>query len=181
MGPQPACSQKTRRQGVACRNSSWKARWRGCLLQGCSCSFLPSSWNQRYCSKSCRKAADKWRRRKAAREYRRSETGKAKRAAQAKRHRERRKGQDQIRQQVSESDLAEESGRLTASEGHHSFVGEGDFCCDRPGCYVLFDRSARSPLQRFCTSSCYQAMRRVRAREARWRARAFFRRHWDNF
>ena len=43
--------------------------------------------------------------------------------------------------------------------------------CRRPGCYVLFLPSPRSPDQKFCSGSCRQALRRVRQREARLRQR----------
>ena len=43
--------------------------------------------------------------------------------------------------------------------------------CSRPGCYVLFLPSPRSPGQHFCSGSCRQALRRVRQREARLRRR----------
>ncbi len=43
--------------------------------------------------------------------------------------------------------------------------------CSRPGCYVLFLPSARSPDQHCCSGSCRQALRRVRQREARLRHR----------
>ena len=43
--------------------------------------------------------------------------------------------------------------------------------CDRPGCYVEFDRTRRSPLQRFCSPECRHAFERVRERERRWRNR----------
>jgi hypothetical protein len=55
--------------------------------------------------------------------------------------------------------------------------------CSRPGCYVLFLPSARSPDQHFCSGSCRLALRRVRQREARLRRRrrrgipARYRRH----
>ena len=41
--------------------------------------------------------------------------------------------------------------------------------CDRPGCYEWFAFSARSPLQRFCSSECQGAVERVLSRERRWR------------
>jgi hypothetical protein len=175
MGPAPACRDVGRRQGKAHRSFTSRSRPRVCLLKGCGGSFVPSCWSQKYCSRSCRAAADVWRRRKAAREYRHSDKGKAKRAAQSRRRRER-QGQEKGGEEVSEGDSVVESTQPATSEGHHPFVGTGDFCCDRPGCYVLFDRAPRSPLQRFCTSSCCRAMRRVRAREALWRVRALLRR-----
>lgn len=175
MGPRPACGELGSRQGKAQRSFASRRRPRVCLLKGCERSFVPGRWAQRYCSESCRCEADAWRRRKAAREYRRSENGKAKRAAQSRRRRER-QGQDEGREEVSEDDSAAESTQPAGSEGHHLFVSAGDFCCDRPGCYVLFDRSPRSLLQRFCTSACWRAIRRVKVREALWQARALLRR-----
>jgi hypothetical protein len=174
MGPRPACRQLGDRQEKGRGSFAARSRSRVCLLKGCGGCFVPSCWSQRYCSTPCRRAADAWRRRKAAREYRRSEKGKAKRAEQSKRRRAR-QVQVQGGDEVSESDSADDSTQLRGSEGHHPFEGVGDFCCDRPGCYVLFDRSPRSPSQRFCTSVCYRAMRSVRVREARWRARAVLR------
>ena len=44
-----------------------------------------------------------------------------------------------------------------------------DRSCDRPGCYVGFERGRRSPLQRFCSHDCRRALERVREREQRWK------------
>jgi hypothetical protein len=46
-------------------------------------------------------------------------------------------------------------------------VGE-KILCDRPGCYVRFAPSSRSPGRRFCCSLCRKALRRAREREKRW-------------
>ena len=178
MGPGPACGKQRRRQGEARRSSVRKARPRACLLKGCGRSFEPRCWAQRYCSDSCSQAAAEWRRRKAAWEYRRSDDGKEKRAAQSRRRRARQRQQQQSERRVAENDSAPEKAPTRSSEGHRLFVDDGDFCCDRPGCYVVFDRAPRSPLQHFCSSNCRRALRRVRAREAQWRTRAFFRRHY---
>jgi hypothetical protein len=43
--------------------------------------------------------------------------------------------------------------------------------CDRPGCYECFERTRRSPLQRFCSQECRRALERVLERERRWRKR----------
>ena len=49
---------------------------------------------------------------------------------------------------------------------------ESDGCpCHRPGCYVLFLPTPRSPDRRFCSAPCRRALRRVRQREARTRRR----------
>jgi len=47
-------------------------------------------------------------------------------------------------------------------------VGEKNLC-DRPGCYVKYRVSARTPAKRFCSSSCRKAFRRALVREKRWR------------
>ena len=52
------------------------------------------------------------------------------------------------------------------------FTGLGGInCCDRPGCYVLYPPSIRCREQKFCSSCCRLALRRVRQRESRWRWR----------
>lgn len=173
MGPTPACAEPRPDQEEADQSSGSTLRPRACLLKGCGRWYTPQWWSQRYCSKSCRAEADRWRQRKSAREYRRSEAGKARRAEQSRRRRQR-QAQDAADREVEQD---AESAPSAPCEGHHPFEGEGEFCCARPGCYVLFDRTARSPLQRFCSSACREALRRVRAREALWRVRAFFRRH----
>jgi hypothetical protein len=178
MGPRPACGQLGGRQGKAQRSFASRARPRICLLKGCERSFLPERWSQRYCSESCRTEARVWQGRKAAWEYRRSEQGKAKRAAQSRRRRERQKLAESG-EEVGEGGGVAESTPLKGREGHPPFVGAGDFCCNRPGCYTLFDRPPRSPLQRFCRSACYRAIRRVKVREAQWQARALLQRKFE--
>ena len=163
--PRQARKQRARRQ----------RRRRRCLLKGCERFYVPRSCTQRYCSKGCVAAAALWRRRKAAWEYRRSAQGKERRAAQAVRRRKR------LRECAEKAARAESALRANrrhshASEGHRSFNGEGNSCCERPGCYVLFERSARSPCQRFCSSRCHEALRRVEARESALRARNMRRR-----
>jgi hypothetical protein len=58
-----------------------------------------------------------------------------------------------------------------ACEGHHTRRvrrAVKKFSCDRPGCYEGFDRSPRSPWQRFCSALCRGALRLVRLRDRRW-------------
>jgi hypothetical protein len=43
--------------------------------------------------------------------------------------------------------------------------------CHRPGCYEQFHPPARSPLKKFCSCSCRNALRRVIVRERRWNRR----------
>jgi len=53
-------------------------------------------------------------------------------------------------------------------EGYHQDASQEKSGCDRPGCYKRFTPPPRSPLQKFCCSSCYQALRAVLLRERRW-------------
>lgn len=52
--------------------------------------------------------------------------------------------------------------------GHRYDPDSKKSCCLRPGCYVRFVPTSRSPLQCFCSRACRMALRRVRLREARW-------------
>jgi hypothetical protein len=57
----------------------------------------------------------------------------------------------------------------SAGEGQRPAKIPGDpwgLPCDRPGCYVVFLPTPRSPQQHFCSCPCRQALRRVRQREA---------------
>lgn len=72
----------------------------------------------------------------------------------------------------SDSDLALcEADMATSVEpkvGHHKDGISKKSCCSRPGCYVRFPVTTRSPRQRFCSSACRNALRRVHQREAHW-------------
>ncbi len=52
--------------------------------------------------------------------------------------------------------------------GHHKDEISEKSCCFRPGCYVRFPVTTRSPRQCFCSSACRNALRRVRQRESHW-------------
>jgi hypothetical protein len=60
-----------------------------------------------------------------------------------------------------------------ARVGHHKVHRRIFFVntCDRPGCYERFERTRRSPLQRFCSHDCRRALERVLERERRWKKR----------
>ncbi len=80
---------------------------------------------------------------------------------------------------------AEGPGRLTRCEGQRpAFCGQKCdlHACARPGCYVLFVVSRRSPCQKFCSVLCRQALRRVLDREKKWRKRRHerLRRRWQS-
>ena len=137
---------------------------RRCLLKGCECWFQPASAKACYCSPACRQAACRWRRWRAARRYRASPQGKARRQAQSCRYRERRREREAAT--TESADVLREGQR--AAEIPEDVP---NFPCDRPGCYVEFVRRPRSPQQHFCSAACRKALRRVQQRERRLRER----------
>ena len=127
-----------------------------CLLKGCQRWFSPHHPRARYCGQACSAAARRWSRRRAARQYRATEQGKARRRQQARDYRER------VRKR------REEPLPPPACEGHQKADDSEKIPCSRPGCYELFPPECRSPLKKFCCVLCREALRRVRQREARW-------------
>ena len=87
-----------------------------------------------------------------------SEGGKECRRRQACRYRER----VRQRREASAGQPAE------VCEGHQKAENLEKIPCSRPGCYELFPPDRRSPLKKFCSCLCREALRRVRKREARW-------------
>ena len=161
-----------------CSPSRWQApghyRARICLLKGCEKWFSPVHPLARYCSEACRDSARQWSVWQAARRYRASEGGKECRRQQACRYRER------MRQRGEES---EEPSAATC-EGHQEEADSEKIPCSRPGCYQLFLPDRRSPLKRFCSCLCREALRRVRQREAHWgwhRSRLSDEDRWERF
>ena len=163
---------------------------RQCLLKGCERWFLPHHFQDCYCSPECRMAAQRWRRWYAAARYRATANGKQRRREQAQRHRDRQR----LRAALSEptlptAEIEPASSTIEAdalpltdppSAVNSLRIGQrpGEipensrlWPCGRPGCYVLFSRSPRSPQQQFCSCSCRRALRRVRQRQARLRRR----------
>lgn len=132
-------------------------RARICLLKGCEKWFSPLHPLSRYCSEACVRAARLWSRRRAARRYRASDKGKERRRQQSCRYRER------LRQRQEEAETPAGVG-----EGHQKEADFEKICCSRPGCYEVFSPERRSPLKKFCSCLCREALRRVRRREARW-------------
>ena len=145
--------------------------------------FRPACPLARYCSDECRLAACRWSRWKAARRYRATEAGKKVRREQARRYRQRVREREQ---NALEAESAAGNGgsggggsrRATAvqaaavqgggGEGHQSDTDSEKTGCSRPGCYETFASESRSPLKKFCSGLCRQALRRVLRREACW-------------
>lgn len=142
------------------QDGSWRLGRRICLLKGCERTFQPRHPLSRYCSAACRAAARRWHRQQANRRYRASEQGKCRRRGQACRYRER--GRNCESEHVPPCEL---------DEGYPIPGGEKAHACRRPGCYAWFVKTLRSPLQRFCSTGCRQALRRVLIRERRWQRR----------
>ena len=154
----PVSHSERGRSGQLMQGAPWRVGRRRCLLKGCEQTFRPWHPLGRYCSSDCRAAARRWRQRTANRRYRASEQGKRRRRVQSSRYRER----IRRRQEVV-------SNPVTDGEGYPHPQEVGNTCCRRPGCYQAFARTARSPLQRFCSAGCRQALRRVLLRERRWK------------
>ena len=139
-----------------------RPRSRDCLLEGCPRRFRPCCARRYYCSEACREAARRWSQQQAQEKYRASEKGKACRREQSRRYRER------CRQRRKCSGNGSASRWKTACEGHHQDSPGPKICCHRPGCYNRFVISSRSPLQRFCSSLCREALRAARTIQRRW-------------
>lgn len=137
-----------------------RPRARRCLLKGCEREFVPDDPLSRYCSEACRGAARRWSQREASRRYRASEGGRRCRREQACRYRQR------LRAKGACAEMATDAAR----EGYQKAPAEKKSYCQRPGCYEQFSPTPRSPLRKFCSCLCRQALRRVLIRERRWRA-----------
>ena len=136
-----------------------RPRVRRCLLKGCEGNFVPDDPLSRYCGRGCSAEARRWSQREANRRYRASEGGRRCRREQACRYRQR------LRERRMSAEIAAEAAR----EGYQDSPAEKKSCCQRPGCYEQFSRSARSPLRKFCSWLCRRALRRELIRERRWR------------
>ena len=163
---------------------------RQCLLKGCERWFLPHHFQDCYCSPQCRIAARRWRRWYACQRYRATTNGKQRRREQAQRHRDRARLRSALAEPAPPTPEVEPApptidpdappptdppaavnsvrvGQRPAEIPENSRL----WPCGRPGCYVLFGMSPRSPQQQFCSCSCRRALRRVRQRQARLRRR----------
>ncbi len=155
MGPSQRC-EKT----PVVQDGSWRLGRRICLLKGCGRNFQPLHPLSRYCSEACRAAARRWHHQQANRRYRASERGKCRRREQACRYRERIRERDE-----------DDGSSCAGDEGYPLAGGAAEHACRRPGCYERFVPTPRSPLQKFCSAECRQALRRVLIRERRWKQR----------
>jgi hypothetical protein len=170
----------------------WHPCCRRCLLKGCERWFLPLRPQARYCGPACQEAAKRWRSWHAGQRYRATTQGKQRRREQARRNRQRVRQRSSLAEPapqaspiepaspVIEPETTPKSDSTPTSPAGSQSVGQRPaeipqyscgLPCSRPGCYVLFLPSARSPDQHFCSASCRQALRRVRQREARLRRR----------
>ena len=169
MGPTQRLPQRVGVQGAWPSGCSPRPRRRLCLLKGCEQPFAPSHPQARYCSAECHAAARRWRSWRASRTYRASDQGQARRREQSRQYRQRLRARRAEPEAEPPSEPAEPPAE--PREGQRPAPVSEEFCCARPGCYELFVRCGRSPLQKCCGWLCRQALRRVRQREARWRWR----------
>ena len=142
-----------------------RPRRRICLLKGCERPFDPPHPLSRYCSPACVQAARRHRCYLAARRYRASPGGKAKRKEQARRRRQR------IREKQQENRQDAGGGEKPQREGHHKEDSSDFSSCHRPGCYEQFRPPRHGVLKKFCCALCRQALRRVLRRERLWKKR----------
>jgi hypothetical protein len=185
-------------QPDGCRR--WHPCCHRCLLKGCERWFLPPRPQARYCGPACQEAAERWRSWHAGQRYRATPKGKEQRREQARRHRRRARQRSSLAESAPQTSPIEpappafEAQTPPAIPAHTTpqsdstpilpadspRVGQRpaeippNSCgrpCSRPGCYVLFLPSPRSPDKHFCSGSCRRALRRVRQREARLRLR----------
>lgn len=163
-----------------------RAGRRRCLLKGCECWFQPSQVQQKYCSEGCRREAKRWRNWRASERWRSSERGKECRRDQSRRYRERQcqRAEEKAKAEAvaageTQAEVEEQLTFLQVEverEGQRAATNLGITSCSRPGCYELFVITSRSPLQKYCSCNCRQALRRVRQRKACWHRRRVSRR-----
>ena len=169
--------------GQPSQSRRWHPGCCRCLLKGCEDWFVPRRPQARYCSPACQQAARRWRRWHSCQRFRATIHGKELRRDQARRYRDRIRQQSSLTEptpqghdvelissvieSVTSPELESPAVVATSGEGQRPAKISEKSCglpCHRPGCYVLFLSSARSPDQKFCSSSCRQALRRVRQR-----------------
>ena len=168
----------------------WHPGCRRCLLKGCEHWFLPCQPQARYCSPACQGAARHWRGWMARQRYRATQNGRQHRRDQARRARQRCRQRSSLPERDHPAAHGEPAPPAVEAEPPLTTDPSADVPtptvgqrpaeipenisgrpCHRPGCYVRFLPSARSPDQKFCSAPCRQALRRVRQREARLRLR----------
>jgi hypothetical protein len=171
VGPSQRPAEGVGLQGAWPSSCSPRPRRRLCLLKGCEQAFEPSHAQARYCSACCRAGARRWRRWRASRTYRASEQGQSRRREQSRRYRQRRPLRELAAVEPHGEPAPPDPESAEPREGQRPALESEESCCARPGCYELFVRCCRSPLQKCCGWLCRQALRRVRQREARWRRR----------
>ncbi len=181
---------RTSPSGQSPRSRRWHPNCHRCLLKGCEVWFLPRRPQARYCSPACQESACRWRRWLSCQRFKATTHGKAIRREQARRYRIRLQQRSFLAEPAppacdveltspvveSQTSTASEPPPLasTPAEGQRPAKIPEQSCglpCHRPGCYMLFLPSGRSPDQKFCSYSCHQALRRVRQRELRLRQR----------
>ncbi len=179
--------------GQSPRSRRWHPNCHRCLLKGCEDWFLPRRPQARYCSPACQKAARRWRRWLSCQRFKATTHGKKLRREQVRRYRIRLQQRSSLAEpappacdveltspvvesQTSTAPSESPPVASTPAEDQRPAKIPEQSCgltCHRPGCYILFLPSGRSPDQKFCSNPCRQALRRVRQRELRLRQLTF--------
>ena len=148
-----------------------RLRRRKCLRKGCSGTYLPRRWNQRYCQDpECQREIQRWQAAKRQRRRRGSESVRFQHAAAQRQRRQQHKVR--VNSQSEKSPSTPVEPRVSGdARGHAAKDFSCALCCDRPGCSAPPRRSIRNTA-RYCSDPCRLAIARVRDRERKWLARA---------
>jgi hypothetical protein len=138
---------------------------RSCLRKGCTRTFQPQRWNQRYCQdRDCLRLVRRWQAAKRQRQRRCRPEVRQQRAAATRQQRAHRREQQLAGTGGQETTAA--GSRKTERAWSRSTNNFKPFC-DRPGCYEP-RRPSRGGVACYCGADCRQAMRRIRDRECKW-------------
>ena len=159
MGPSQRC-EKT----PVVQDGSWRLGRRLCLLKGCERQFQPRHPLSRYCSAACRAAARRWHHQQANRRYRASEQGQVPSARPGLSLSGAASGHACSQSMAA---LCVEARAIPSRDGTAELSGAVDRAVTTGSC----QDGSRSPLQKFCSAGCRQALRRVLIRERRWQRR----------
>jgi hypothetical protein len=142
-----------------------------CLNERCERTFQPTHHLDRYCGPECLADARRWQVRFANQLYRRSADGRERRREQSRRYRLKLKVRMALDNEPEQENFPLSDQPEASREGYTKDTSHEKSCCHRPGCYRRFTAPPQSPLKKFCSPRCRNALRRVILRERLWIAR----------
>ena len=175
----PLAQLKLASESNLSQDHSCRIGWRFCLDERCERIFQPNHHLDRYCGPECLASARRWQLRFANQNYRRSTNGKLRRKEQSLRYRLHAKERKAL--EIAPQTLPDPPRTASAKdqnpsenqprEGYTKDTAHEKCACHRPGCYRRFTPPPQSPLKKFCSARCRNALRRVILRERKWLAR----------